>query len=113
MEISGDQIRAARERRGWTQEQLARRLKGSMRTVGHWERGATVPLNRRGAIWDLLISPNTDTEPGLHSCSDAELLAEIARRFDRGSQARATRAESRQRLTEGDGRGRWPPRRFR
>lgn len=95
MEITGDQIREERERRGWTQQQLAQLLKVSMRTVGNWERGATVPQNRSGAIREVLLSPKTgaeqgrrsrtDAEPGLRSCSDAELLAEIARRFERGA----------------------------
>lgn len=81
MTVSGDNIREARERAGLTQEQLAQRLGVTMRTVGNWERGATVPKSRQAAI-RAFLAPSED-QPGLHSASDAELLAEIARRFAR------------------------------
>src|SRR5690606_9976574 len=85
MTITGDEIRAARERAGLTQEQLAQRLRVSMRTVGNWERGARIPLNRLAALREFMYPPKDreETEPGLRSASDAELLAEIARRFAR------------------------------
>lgn len=86
MTITGDEIRAARERAGLTQEQLAQRLRVSMRTVGNWERGATVPLNRLAALREFLRPEREEDEPGLRSASDAELLAEIARRFARGKE---------------------------
>lgn len=54
MEISGQQIKEARERKRMTQAELADELGVSMRTVGSWERGESVPRNRYGAIVDLL-----------------------------------------------------------
>jgi transcriptional regulator with XRE-family HTH domain len=47
----GRRIRAGRERRQWTQEQLAEAVGvKSLRTIGSWERGETVPQNRIGAL---------------------------------------------------------------
>ncbi len=82
--MTGDEIRAARERAGLTQQQLAATLGVSTRTVGNWERGETIPRNRRGAIRSALSGQlgRSDT-PALDAASDAELLAEIARRFAR------------------------------
>ena len=43
-------IRAARERRGWSQQQLAHAVGVSTRTVGNWERGETLtPDGRPGS----------------------------------------------------------------
>lgn len=81
--VNGAQIREARERAGLTQQELATRLGVTLRTIGNWERGATVPKNRQAAI-RAFLAPRDAPEPGLHSASDAELLAEIARRFARG-----------------------------
>jgi transcriptional regulator with XRE-family HTH domain len=46
----GRRIRAERERRQWTQQQLAEKAGVAVRTVGGWERGETVPQNRLGAL---------------------------------------------------------------
>lgn len=86
--INGTEIRAARERAGLTQGELATRVGVSLRTVGNWERGETVPQNRASVVervladWLDALSP----APRLTAASDAELLAEIARRFERGRQ---------------------------
>lgn len=53
-QITGSDIKAARERKRMTQKELADELGVSMRTVGSWERGESVPRNRYGAIVDLL-----------------------------------------------------------
>ncbi len=37
--MTGDEIKALRDRLGWTQEQLARRLGVSFTTINRWERG--------------------------------------------------------------------------
>jgi transcriptional regulator with XRE-family HTH domain len=47
-------IREARERAGLSQEEFAGRLGVSLRTIGNWERGATVPQARVGALRELL-----------------------------------------------------------
>lgn len=54
MRTTGDEIREARERLRITQADLAKRLGVSMRTVGSWERGESIPRNRLGAIRELL-----------------------------------------------------------
>jgi len=85
--INGTEIRAARERAGMTQGQLAHAVGVSLRTVGNWERGDTVPMNRASAVEAALAQWLNSDEggPRLAAASDAELLAEIARRFERGS----------------------------
>jgi len=37
--LTGEEIRALRERLGWSQEQMAQRLGVSFTTVNRWERG--------------------------------------------------------------------------
>ena len=54
MRTTGDEIREARERLRITQADLAKRLGVSMRTVGSWERGESIPRNRMGAIAEAL-----------------------------------------------------------
>ena len=85
--INGTEIRAARERAGMTQGQLAHAVGVSLRTVGNWERGDTVPMNRASAVEAALAQWLNPEEggPRLAAASDAELLAEIARRFERGA----------------------------
>lgn len=46
-----DRIKALRRRRGWTQEDLARRLKTRRETVADWERGKHHP---RGPVQVLI-----------------------------------------------------------
>lgn len=58
----GRRIRAARERKGWTQQQLALAVGVGARTVGGWERGETVPLNRMGKL-DEVLGPGIDADP--------------------------------------------------
>ena len=52
--IKAEDIKAARERRQMTQADLAAELKVSLRTVGNWERGDSVPRSRMGALVDAL-----------------------------------------------------------
>lgn len=54
MNISGEAIKEARERRRITQQELADELGVSLRTVGAWERGESVPRSRMGAIREAL-----------------------------------------------------------
>lgn len=85
MTTTGQQIRAARERAGLTQEQLASYVGVTLRTIGNWERGASVPRNRLAKVHEVLpeLSDQDDRGVDLRSASDAEVLAEIARRFAR------------------------------
>lgn len=49
-----ERIRRAREDKGLTQEQLAEAVGVSQRTIGNWERGASVPRNRLGRLENIL-----------------------------------------------------------
>lgn len=61
MNIDAEAIKAGRERRRLTQAELATELGVSMRTVGSWERGESVPRNRIGALRDALgLEPATN-----------------------------------------------------
>lgn len=88
--LSGDRIRAARERAGLTQQQLAVLVDVSARTVGNWERGETVSQNRLAKVRQVLGIPDdaevfdSRPEPSLEGASDAQLIAEIAKRLSRG-----------------------------
>jgi ribosome-binding protein aMBF1 (putative translation factor) len=58
----GIRIRRARERKRWTQQQLADKLGAAVRAVGSWERGESVPRNAIGALEELL-STDLTSEP--------------------------------------------------
>ena len=47
-------IRRARERRHWTQQQLAAKVGVSTRSIGNWELGHRIPRNRIGALEEVL-----------------------------------------------------------
>jgi transcriptional regulator with XRE-family HTH domain len=84
--ITGEQIRAARERAALTQSQLGERIGVSLRTVGNWERGESIPRNKEAVLRAALADHLPDEDgrfPPLNTASDAELLAEVARRFAR------------------------------
>lgn len=82
-------MRDARVAAGWTQEQLAERLGVTLRTVGNWER-STPPGSGQARLRAVLGDHfERSAEPPLRTVSDAELLAEIARRFTRGAQTTA------------------------
>jgi transcriptional regulator with XRE-family HTH domain len=80
--LSGQDLREAREARRLSQEQLAARLGIAARTVRRWENDET-PIPRRMITHlkrELGLLPAE--EPTLSEASNAELLAEIARRFE-------------------------------
>ena len=60
----GTRIRRARERKRWTQQQLADALGVSVRAIGNWERDEAVPRNTIGALEELLGVDLTNDEPG-------------------------------------------------
>jgi DNA-binding transcriptional regulator YiaG len=53
-EISAEDIKSGRERQHMTQQELADELGVSLRTVGSWERGESVPRNRAAALAEVL-----------------------------------------------------------
>lgn len=83
--LRGDELREAREAAGMTQQELGERLGRTLRSVGNWERSDRLPdtaerlLRRQFPEWF-----GRPAAP-LSSVSDAQLLAEIARRFERGN----------------------------
>ena len=78
--LEGKEIRRLREARGLTQEQLAQAVGVGMRTVGAWERGETVPLNRMGMLEEFFgVSEEVDG-PTVRAASEMDLLAELMRR---------------------------------
>lgn len=97
--ISGAQIRAARERAGLTQQELAARLNVTNRTVSNWELGRHIPLNSEARIREALdvrdgaLSADTHQEVsrrGAESLSDVELIAELARRLGQRNERSTT-----------------------
>lgn len=91
--INGTEIRRARERANLTQEELAERVGVSLRTVGNWERGSSVPRSREGMIRAVLgdhAFGTSEDEPSLSAASDAELIAEVAKRLSRTQQGNAS-----------------------
>lgn len=80
--MNGAEIRAARERRGWSQAQLADAVDVSPRSVGNWERGESVPKNRAARL-RMVLNPEPGTGNPLDAYSTAELLAEVAHRVAR------------------------------
>ncbi len=72
--ISAETIKAARERRQITQADLAKELGVSMRTVGNWERGDSVPRSRMGALVDAL---GLEAKPTGYQWGEEELRARV------------------------------------
>ena len=73
MNISADQIKEGRDKRQITQAELAAELGVSLRTVGSWERGESVPRNRVAALADAL-----DIEPAsTYQWGQQELRARV------------------------------------
>lgn len=90
--LTGNQIKNARQRAGWSQEELAAKVGVSMRSIGNYERGASIPRNRMPVLEEVLAPHiGSGQGPSLVGASDAQLLAEIARRFDRGSERQEQR----------------------
>lgn len=87
--MDGEQIKRARERKGWTQEQLATAVGVGPRTVGNWERGSTVSRNRTGRLEKVLgdeLAEVAGADP-VRDLDEIALLSELLRRAaarDRG-----------------------------
>ena len=60
--LIGTKIKRARERKRWTQRQLADALDVNTKTVDNWEAGRTSPRNRTGALEEVL-GISLDAEP--------------------------------------------------
>lgn len=85
--ISGDDLRDARSRRNWTQEELAVLLGVTQRTVTNWEAGR-VPANKEARVRDVLGAALAGGDDDLSAYSDVALLAELGRRLAAAARTR-------------------------
>lgn len=74
MNINAEDIKAGRERRRLTQAELADELGVSMRTIGSWERGESIPRNRVAALIEAL---NLEDAPKGYAWGAEEIRARI------------------------------------
>lgn len=72
---AGTRIKRARERRRWSQRQLADALHVDRKTVDNWENGRTQPRSRQGAIEEVLGIGLDEAEP------EPDVTAELLRRL--------------------------------
>lgn len=93
--LTAEQIRDLRQAKGLSQVQLAAMAGVDKNTVSSWERGVTKPTRYEGKLARILLSPDgTLGTPSpssamthdtilvaLRQATDADLLAEVARRF--------------------------------
>ena len=86
----GRRIKAARERKGWTQAHLATLMDVTHKTVGNWERGETVPQNRLGRLEEVLgpgIDPDAPQPVRVsHGVSPSEEITVLVAHLDQLSQ---------------------------
>lgn len=85
-EIVGDRIRNAREKKGWLQKELARRVHVEPQTVSNWERGVTTPdLDKLEALGRELDHPVSYflLSPEEEKVGDSASAAEIQRLRER------------------------------
>ena len=83
-------MKAARSRARMTQEQAAQAAGITLRTWGSWERAEVLSVKNEARVRDVLgrqLDAVAPPSSPLDDVSDALLLAEIARRFERGKQA--------------------------
>ena len=78
-------IKRARERRRWTQQQLADRLAVDRKTIDNWENGRTTPRSSMGALEAVLGSlgeegPEVYTDPNEIELGNLTTFSEDQRR---------------------------------
>ncbi|MER7070940.1 helix-turn-helix domain-containing protein [Terrabacter sp. NPDC000476] len=81
--LTGDDIKRARQMAGLSQGELANLVGVSMRSIGNYERGETVPRAALPKLQEVLGPYLGGHGPSLATATDAELLGEIAKRFAR------------------------------
>lgn len=85
--VNGEEIRRARVRMRLSQQELADRVGVSLRTIGNWELGHTSPGANEAVLLDVLGDymqvGDGHRRSRFEDVTDAEMLAEIARRFAR------------------------------
>lgn len=78
--ITGKDLRRAREARRLSRRQAAEILKIGERTLGRWETDG-IPEAGVPAVEDFIKPPRRKGEPTLSEATDAEFIAEMARRL--------------------------------
>lgn len=87
----GTRIRRARERKRWTQQQLADAIGVNIKSVDNWENGRTSPRNSIGALEEIFgISLDSPLPP---DDEDEEIIAAEARAAKILAEAEAEAAE--------------------
>lgn len=90
----GTRIKRARERKRWTQHQLADALDVNVKTIDNWENDRTYPRSSIGALEDVLGIQFDDNESDADAAdrlqAEGEAMIEAARRM------RAARSGKRQ-----------------
>ena len=83
--ITGEQLLQARQAALMAQEEVAKAVGVTLRSVGNWERGAGVPRNREALVRAVLgqFLGGDQVSDSLSGASDLALLAELGRRLDR------------------------------
>jgi transcriptional regulator with XRE-family HTH domain len=90
--ITGQEIKAARQRAGWSRERFAELVGVHPKTVANWESGRTEPRDSEYRIKSALAAiarpaeEPTERDDLLRSVSSIELVGEIARRLARQGQ---------------------------
>lgn len=81
-----EEIKRRRQARGWSQQQLAEALGLSRRAVTNWETGNTEPRGANLRALERELGDHDDDENvSLRDATDAQFLAEVARRVARGA----------------------------
>ena len=73
MEITGEFIKQERERRGWTQEELAQRTNQSLKTITNHETGSTITRNKADIYRKVFDVKGTVNEPNSEYTSAANI----------------------------------------
>jgi DNA-binding XRE family transcriptional regulator len=81
----GESIRRAREKRDWTQDELAKAIGVSTMTIRNWEAGRHTPKNALARVEEVLgirvENPAIDRGPTVSKASDAQLISELINRL--------------------------------
>jgi transcriptional regulator with XRE-family HTH domain len=105
----GTRIKRARERKRWTQQQLADALKVDRKTIDNWENGRSTPRSSIGALEDVLGVSLVEEQP--QPLISPQLLADIRRELGDERAARMVAAleeeASAARSGPADGPGQW------
>ena len=87
VEWTPQEIKARRLARGWDQARLARELGISRRAITNWETGKAEPRGENRRRLDAVLGDAPERDVTLRGATDAEFIAELARRLARTASA--------------------------